>query len=316
MAGSGHLAIDALAALADGRLPEPDAERARQHLATCAQCLDAFATAAGVHLRGPAALDAVDPSLIALGKAVASAPAAGPRLPGAGARLRRTAGVWRPRVLWPAVTSAALAGLALVLFWPAGRSAPDMTQLAGVELAPLHGALRDMSVYVEGALVLPGGEAFADAKPGPAQRSADGAASPQVHQTLAGLEDLEAKGGLTSPRLAYWLGVGYLAVGDLTTARIHLDQALRRFPDQVDLLLLDAVYANRNNELTVAEQRLRSVLAVQPRHRLARVDLGILLARDPQRRAEARTLLEAAARGADGPLAERARRVLGELPAD
>lgn len=307
-----HPSLDVLAGLAEGRLNAPEAEDTRRHVASCKRCLDDFIAAVAASLHEHDQTPTPDAALIAEGVQAASAPGIG------GQRRRfavraKSAARRRLRFVVPAAGTIALAGLATALVLGRGaRHAPDMAQLAGVSLEPLRGAVREMSAYAEGALVVPGGEGFADAAPSPALRSAGGTLPP-VREALAQLEDLEAKGGMFSPHLGYWLGVAYLAVGDQTTARIHLDQALRRYPDNLDLLLLDAVHANRVGELRQAERQLRRVLELHPRHRLAHVNLGLLLVREPARRGEAVQVLNEVARGADDALGARARRALEQL---
>jgi Tfp pilus assembly protein PilF len=160
--------------------------------------------------------------------------------------------------------------------------------------------------------VVPGGEAWAD-RVETTVRSGATTTSPEVSGTVARLATTRFSSTRQRTAAARWLSVGYLALDDLTSARLELETALTEAPRDPDLLILAAIRAHRADEIAVAEAYLRRALEARPGDALAQLDLGIVLAGTPQRLAESRALLDAVAAREPSPLANRARQVLAQL---
>jgi hypothetical protein len=289
-----HPSEEALASLVHGLAEEDEARRIEKHLATCPECYAAYAEAIRhelEHVRGRLAPPSADD--------LASAARIPSGLPSASYATTR-GGVTRSRAL---TVAASLAAMSIVIgAWVVWRSRSPSA--AGHILV----AVRESSAR---GMVLPGGEAWADRVVPDYRGGPDGAENPSDSLAEAAIRSLADEG---SPQEAVWALSGYVGQGRLRIARAFVVAARRRFPDDVNLEILDGVISYRNGEAARAENVLRGVVSRHPGDALARLDLGMLLAE--LGRPDARPLLEGVIKDAPrSPLANRARRVLEKLPA-
>jgi tetratricopeptide (TPR) repeat protein len=293
-----HPSYDDLAAFADGVLPADRADTIREHLASCAMCLGAYSDA--LELRTAEAVE-VPPELIARAAHVPLRPSAAASLP-----RRRMSPV---RIAW--------AGAAMVVVvvgaWGVVTSMRSRDQFGGVDLTPFRASALAMSASVRDQLVVPGGETWADRAPATVVRSGSPAMPPSLPEAVERLATARFPSAHDRAEAGRWLGVGYLALDDLTSARIALDAALAEAPAREELLVLAAARAHRSGETAAAEDYLRRALTAHPHSALVRLDLGIVLSTDPGRRNEARVLLSELTSTDHGPLTTRAWRVLDDM---
>jgi tetratricopeptide (TPR) repeat protein len=182
------------------------------------------------------------------------------------------------------------------------------------DLRVLRAAAQDLSTYLPEQLVLPEGESSADRVETSVLRSGSAQPSSPVSNAVRRLA-ARAPGSIEQrAEAALWLGIGYLALDDLTSARIQLDAALEESPERVELLNLAAIRAYRAGELALAEGLLRRALAAHPGNALSQLNLGIVLPGEG-RREEAAALLRDVESRKLGALSARARLVLGEITA-
>jgi tetratricopeptide (TPR) repeat protein len=93
---------------------------------------------------------------------------------------------------------------------------------------------------------------------------------------------LETPTGPPSPQLVISLAQMSERQGDIFQARRHYQQALQKWPGQVDVLRAAARMEDRQNELKLAETLYRQAVAANPQHAGALNDLGLCLARQGQ----------------------------------
>jgi tetratricopeptide (TPR) repeat protein len=93
---------------------------------------------------------------------------------------------------------------------------------------------------------------------------------------------LETPTGPPTPELVISLAQMSERQGDIFQARRHYQQALQKWPGQVDVLRAAARMEDRQNELKLAETLYRQAVAANPQHAGALNDLGLCLARQGQ----------------------------------
>ena len=271
----GHPDWNDLAALAEGKAPaRADLQR---HLAGCRRCTAAFAEAVrlrALELEAPQQL-VVPPDL------VAAAREAGP----AGARARprhaRSSGI---------LAGATVAALALVAIMVRPGETPPPPGLLAIQNALVEQAPAGM--------VLPGLSPAPDSRP----TIYRDAGSADLHDELEALAAYRRQN--PGAESAFWLAAGYLADGRLQSATDLVREARRGHPEDLQLLILDAVVSYRRSDLGRAETLLREVLVRDPEQQQARFDLALVL-QETGRGDEADALLESAAWRDDPWLADR-----------
>jgi len=268
----GHPPTQILAALIEGTLGEIDTACTRAHLSTCGLCLEAYEFAvrsrvAGVDQAGPA------PSQAALRVAKQIAENG----------YRRTNFDRRGRGRWLAgigpmgrfgVATAVIAMFVAAVFWLRPVSDHGVGFDPRSELhAPIATAMVDASSRQP--IVFPGTEDDL-AQSTTAYRSGPVKVTASLEKSLAALAELYT-GGQASSDETQWLIGGYLATGQLSNARIYLDDARRRFDNATDFLLLDGLLAYHESRLEEARSSLETLVAADSPPVVAVFDLGVVL---------------------------------------
>jgi hypothetical protein len=287
-----HLDPNDLAALADGA-EVAHSEALHAHLAGCRSCLAAYAEAVrAAHLRArrPDAFT-VPAELLA-----AALAAGGPRRRTAAAPTHR----WRPALAAMAATAVVGLAVALAPGWQAGR-------LDRADITAISALLRDQSAA---GPLLPGVGTPAGGTT-PVYRSG-GASTADLGRAL---QEAASRHGSSprDPRQAFWLGAGYLGVGQLGTAVDLIRLARQMHPQDQPLLVLEGVAAYRASELARAEVLLREALRREPADAVARFDLAVVLA-DAGRTWEAQQVLAAGTWPGGSEVARRVAAMADSLP--
>jgi Tetratricopeptide repeat len=265
--GPPHLTHDQIAQLAAG-YPGDAAGEALDHLARCSACQEAVresATwlAAWTH-RPETFADAGDAAKVSRSF-----------LEEVGVVTRRAG----RRRSWSLV-GASLAAVAVVAFLIAKPGHRDTGSAATVEAAIRGTALL-------GDILIPGAEHGSVTVPG-ARRS--GLVADPESAGIA-LHELAEKyvHGSADEQVTATLVAGYLALGQIGSARDFVRDARRRFPGDETIEVLDGLVDYCDGRFPEAEARLRSAVARAPDNDVARVNLARLLS-DTGRRAEALSL--------------------------
>jgi hypothetical protein len=244
----GHPDWNELAALAEGR--QPEAADLHRHLAGCRRCAAAYAEAVRLRTLELAAPERFAPSPDLVEAARAAGPAGvRPGLPGR-----------RRRQLVTGTAVLAVAVLA-ILFRPG--AAPPPPDVAAIQAVLVQQAPAGM--------VLPGLSPAADREPAIYRHGG----TVDLHDELEALAAYrERRPGAES---SFWLAAGYLAASRLPSATDLVREARRDHPDDLRLMILDAVASYRRSDLGRAETLLREVLVRDPDQRAARFNLALVL---------------------------------------
>lgn len=79
-----------------------------------------------------------------------------------------------------------------------------------------------------------------------------------------------------SPEIAYWLGAGLIASGNLKTARAAVDICRVHHPYGQDMWILDAILTEAEGDPELARERLETLVEIFPGNALARKNLDKL----------------------------------------
>ena len=294
-----HLATEDLAALVEGRLADDGALPLRRHVASCQECLAAYAEAVRYRAEWLADPDAFrsDPTLVETGMEVARKPAGNERHQPI---LRRSESIvgprpargWIPLWRWSAATIAATVVIA-IWFWP---RFPASHRPPGLPPA----VARAVGDYSALSLVIPGGEQGAVASE-PVYRAGPSELPRDIVARLLAAHERER-----SQRSAYAAAAALLVNGQKAAARDHVDEGLRLGNEDADLLVLAAAISYRESDLVKAEVELRRSLRIRPNNPTATLDLGIVLS-EAGRSEGAHLLASVARRESTSSLATRAR---------
>ncbi|MDH3198123.1 MAG: tetratricopeptide repeat protein [Candidatus Krumholzibacteria bacterium] len=293
-----HLTEEQLSILADGKLAEGEGALLRGHLRACPECSRALQD-----LRRYTAIWETDASVL---RAPAELAAFAHGLP----RRERAAGrplwtTWAPRLAAASALVAAVAAIALWQPWRGPAGGGDYDRLLG----PVQAAVETASNG--GAILLPGAEATA-ASTLPGYRAGHADADEAVAEALRMLSQVYLA-GRASADVAHWLVSGFIAVGDIETARVYAEDARLRFPDDVRFIVLEAITAYRSNEMPRAERLLQTALERDPQSGAALLNLGLVQYEQGQWDNARRTFQMVRARFAGSPLEARAAALLTDL---
>ena len=304
-----HLSHEEIASFAEGTTGEIDSLRVRAHLQGCDFCLDSYRFVvrfSGAHDDSPSG-DMPGSDALQAAREIARHDAV------RGHQDRRGKRGWAGR-LNPAgqalMASAIVAVFIAAAVWfrplPGGEGFDPNAE----GLAPVTRAMAVASG--RGQMVLPGVEGLLEAAP-VVVRSGSAPITRELDNALARLAVAYNDGSLASDE-AQWLIGGYLASGQKENARVYIEDACRRYPGDLDLLVLDGVLSYGDDDLDRASARFEAVLAEDGKHAVAAFNLAVVRAGqdDP---AGARLLYERVRDEASGsPLAERAESALSDLP--
>lgn len=304
-----HLSHEEIASFAEGATGEIDSLRVRAHLQGCNFCLDAYRFV--VRYRG--AHDELPPEDAPGHEALRAAREIARSNTGSGRHDRRGKKVWVGR-LNPAgralVASAVVTVFIAAAVWFRPLPGGEVFDPNAEGLAPVTRAMAVASG--RGQMVLPGVEGILKAAP-PVVRSGSAPITRELDNALARLAVAYNDGSLASDE-AQWLIGGYLASGQNENARVYIEDACRRYPGDLDLLVLDGVLSYGDDDLERASAQFEAVLAGDGKHAVAAFNLAVVRAEqgDP---AGARLLYERVRDEMSGsPLAARATSALYNLP--
>ena len=297
--GPRHVELEDLAQLVEGTLERAPAAAARAHVAGCASCLAAYEEAVRDRATWLGAPDTFE------------APATWEQA-SADVLERRHAG--RMTIVRPGPTSrkrtstrwawaGAAAGLAAVIWFASAPLSPRGERLAlppAIRAAAEHASSR--------GLVLPGGEAGANASPIAFRTGAVPEVDPEIARALARYEQERDSAALHAAC------IGLVANGRLAIARDYIEEGLKHDAKDPVLQMLAADVAYRQSKLEDAATRLRDVLELRPRDAIALLDLGIVLSETGDT-ANAKRLFQSVAKDHRGTaLGDRASREMATLP--
>jgi len=304
-----HLTDEQLAQLVDGSISDPARVLLEEHLRACRTCFGAYEDALRYR-----AVWSTDPAVF---RAPASITTIAHEMPLRVARQQAErereadSGALGARITWrsliPAI-GAAVVVVAMVTALALWR--PDMMRPAPGEYSelfvPVKAAVEEASIG--GAIMLPGGEAVA-ASTMPAFRSGRATASEHVSNALASLAEAYRDED-TPPEVAHWLISGFLAVGELESARLYSEDSRRRYPGDERFVILEAIVAYRSNDMKRAERLLQMALRDNPRNGAALLNLGLVQYEQGQFDVARQTLETVRQEFAGSPLEHRAAALL------
>jgi anti-sigma factor RsiW len=297
--GSPHIDLEELAQQAEGTLEPSRAAEVRAHLAGCPRCLAAYDEAVRDRAAWLGAPDSFESPAIweqAHADVLERADAGRTMIVRSPSSTRKGA---RTRWAWTAVA----AGLAATLWF---GIAPMSRRSERLVLPPaIRAAAEDASSR---GLVLPGGEAGANANPVAFRNDGVSDVSPEITRAIARYEHDRDSAALHAAC------IGLVVNGRLANARDYIQEGLKRDERDPVLQTLAADLAYRESNLDEATKRLRAALELRPHDPIATLDLGIVLAETGET-AEAKRLFESVAKGHRGtPLGDRAAREISTLP--
>lgn len=297
MSADTHVDPVDLAQCAEGTLPEELARPVRDHLAECRSCMAAYVDA--VRYRAAWLADAQSFRLEGADRALlpGSVPDQGIRVAGSG---------------WPPVLTRVALATSVVLIASIGIQVMNRpaTPTLGFRLDPA--TLEATALSASTGLVLPGTESHAADEPLD-RRSGSGSSSLELEAELKGATEAYETGS-RDPATSARVVAALLASGDVATAHVYGQEALRAHPNSVPLLVFVAAVKTRMNQLSEAEQLLRHAIRQAPRDPIVALDLGMVLCR-LGRGDESRRWLERTAASNVVAVAARARRELAHCSA-
>jgi len=166
------------------------------------------------------------------------------------------------------------------------------------------------SASAEGSIVLPGVEG-AVATTSPLHRSGFVQPDDAISSALTGLTRAYREKPTTD--VAHWLITGYLATGELESARLYVQDARLRFPDDTRFLVLDAIIAYRSSDMDRAERLLQTALVTDPHNGAAMLNLALVQYEMGQWQAARRTLELVRTEFPGSPLEARASTLISDL---
>ncbi len=310
--------MDDIARLLEDRLDEIDRARVLTHICACRHCHRLFQDSAielGLVESGGLRVEGWREDLVGAGSRAIGSERVHGRIedhagtPGRHPRRRSIAS--RTSRALALVTAAAVIGWGA---WFSVRTVNRSPSLDPGILSTIEDAVRAFSATNE--FVLPGGEDFVAGNL-PAYRAIRGSQFSMPDEPLQSAIDALHKryhDGGESPDVAYWLVAGYLSKHRLGAARVYITDARRLFPEDPQLMVLDAIIAYADGALDRSETLLRSARAANSDSPVILLDLAIVLG-ERRETAEARELLTAVLeRRPNTPIGARAKALLEKLP--
>lgn len=279
-----HLSPGALARLAEGDWSHLAPEQ-RRHLAACSCCRDAVVEAAGTAC---AFDDSPAPPMAPVGLTAQIAAATSGR--------RRTR-----RRRWAATATVLPAAAVLLMMVLVGRApvgAPDHL-MDPIRLSLAQGADTELVFPGTSGVIVPDANLRGSVE--------DAAVRDAVRELVAA-----SRAHPERPELAQWLVGGYLALDDLPSAQVFVDDALRQHRGHGGLLVAAGVVAYRQGHDVRADSLLTAAVAAgedSPEVQFNRAVVQLALGRSH----EAGTILRRLADDPDQPLAAAASRLLDRL---
>jgi tetratricopeptide (TPR) repeat protein len=294
-----HIELEELAQQAEGTLEASRAAQVRVHLASCPRCLAAYEEAVRDRAAWLAAPNAFEsPAMWEKAHAEVRERADADRLTIVRSPSPTRTGS-RARWAW----AAAAAGLASILWLgiaPLSRRSERLALPPAIRSAAAHASSQ--------GLVLPGGEAGANASPIAFRNGAAPDVDPEITSAIERYEHDRDSAALHAAC------IGLVVNGRLSNARDYIQEGLKHDERDAILQMLAAHVAYRESRLDEAAKRLRNALQLRPRDPVATLDLAIVLS-ETGGTAEAKRLFEEVAKSHRGkPLGDRAAREISTLP--
>ncbi len=266
-----HLDDDQLAGFIDGTCSDHDRDIAVKHLKSCSRCSEAYREAVlykGLLLNGASDLETSDES-IGLAKGVL---ARDRKKIGEDKQTERS--FTRPTKYLRMIAVAAsfvivvTLGISYHFAGREGKPALDSTQIT-----PIREAVELASM--SGHMVIPGGGRLID-RVSETYRSGYIRINDSLRTALAYFSG-EFQEDDTSREVVYWLLGGYVATGQVSAARDLASQAIKEFPNDIDIMIFDAIVSYMESDLDASERAFRRVLDREPGNPYAGLNLAILL---------------------------------------
>ena len=295
-----HLNDEELTCFIDGTCSDNDRARIVKHLKSCAHCSEAYREAVlykGLWRSGVGDLEASEESIDLARRALdrVKKPASSPTFPAKYIR---------------AITIAASIVIIVtfgISYHFTGRDGiPSLDQN---HIAPIREAVESASM--NGHFVIPGGERSIGTVP-EAYRSGYVRINDSLRTALAYFAG-EFQDEATSRAVMYWLLGGYIATGQINTARDLASEAIREFPADIDMMVFDAIVSYMEGDTMACERSFRQVLAREPGNPYANLNLAVLLSERGDESGALVLLEYVAQEHSDSPFAARARRISEEI---
>jgi tetratricopeptide (TPR) repeat protein len=289
-----------------------DDARIWDHIKICKRCFDVYRDSCvnlGLWLAGESDLEPKD-DLIRAGAALAHEGQSGanaragknhPKFPFNIRKIRRLS---LAAVIVAVVVLAATAWLGNL----GQRSRPG---LSDEFLAPVRAAVETASTW--GTIVLPGGERFLELETH-VYRSGYVPLSEPLESSLDSLY-VAYRGPDRSSDVAYWLGAGMFATGQIDLARTLVDDAMADYPDDPRIATLEALIAYTEGDHKQAEALFENVLDSTPHDPVAGIDYAVVLVELGKHNQARAVLNDVVARHPGTPLAQRANSILLDIEA-
>jgi tetratricopeptide (TPR) repeat protein len=176
-------------------------------------------------------------------------------------------------------------------------------------IAPIREAVEQASM--SGQLVIPGGERLIGTVPD-AYRSGYVRINDSLGTALAYFAG-EFRDDESSRAVMYWLLGGYIATGQINTARDLASKALETYPDDIDIMNFDAIVSYLEGDTASSERMFRRILDRAPVNPYANLNLAVLLSERGHEDAALELLETVLREHGDTPFASRARRIAVEI---
>jgi tetratricopeptide (TPR) repeat protein len=204
-----------------------------------------------------------------------------------------------------AVAALAVAAIAIL------RRQPDMPAFIQDPRLTEQVRLAAEMVTQRGTIIIPGGERILNGS-SPVYRSGFPVMTDSLSMALSALYSAH-HADTNSSETAFWLLAGYVATGQMETAREFETSIRDRFPGDARIVNLRAVLSYFSGDYDNAEKLLTVLIQSKPNDLTARINCGVILA-DQGRISDARMHLEHVLDRFDGtPHARRARLLLNTL---
>ena len=269
-----HLTDEELARMVECGGREGTEDWMWDHIRDCDRCFDAFQEAAvyrGLWESDGTLFESTE-ELVSTGLPVAGGglPEGADRSPG----LRSGRGTSTPRPFRYASVIGAAATLFII--WSLMQIA-DRSRLSTADearFAPVRTAVETITGH--GAFVLPGGERGISSDNGAVYRSGYVAMDDSLRVSLASMFRSYRSGDYSS-ELIYWLIAGYIAIGEISTARELTAHARSLDIDDPRIAVADAIISFASGDHDHAEGVLRDLLRTDPGNHFARIDIAVVL---------------------------------------
>lgn len=307
MAMQPHLTEEEIAFLVEGSLNDSDKRKAYEHLRSCKQCFEDYKDAAMGHGIWTTERNFFGkyPELVSAGLKIAENEFS--------QRNQSSEDAVQSKPFWGILRPLAVAVCAVLLIaaavWIPGRvghktALPEESEEIQTILAVAEKASSNSEI------VFPGTEDAFDPDL-PVYRSGMEYDEQLLSSSLNTLVE-RAKKSPADRNDLFWLATGFLADGQLSSAKKYIDIALAEYPDDRELAVLNALIFYLDENLEEAERLLNDAHQTDPGYAVAHFNLCVVLLK-MDKTSEARELLkELQKRHPKTPLAKRAGKLLAK----